>query len=563
MHKLTNCSLVLAGMVTMVGHASARDAANPNSGMVSPQANCEGLRGVVIDPGQIGVRSGVATVTDATAENELSATGTPTPYCKVLGTIAPLTQGASAIHFEVNLPSGWNRKFVMTGGGGFNGILLGGLGPLRDFPNGATTPMARGYVTASTDSGHQVSSRDDPEPARFALNEEMFRNFAYEGYKKTSDVARAVMKRYYGLPVRYSFYFGGSEGGREGVTMAQRYPRDFNGIVSVVPVISWTGLMSNFAAFLPPQRQQNGTIGPDQARLIASKVMASCDALDGIKDGAVSNYLGCHKAFSIESLICAPGQTAGTDCLSEAQIATLKSAYEPTTAPVQLVRGSLFYPGRLSGGEVQTSGDNLTRWLSTGKVPSNPLLPTDPRGVIYGSNFIRYVIARDPAFPVETYDPVRFASRLKEVSEMMDSTDPDLTPFFKAGGKLILRENAADSAQSPAVGFAYYQAVVDKLGQSTTDRFLRLYVSPSSSHGGAAFSLTTGAPLPTEHDLLADIDAWATVGHAPADALLQTSTSDKAPFVVRASRPLCRYPEYPHFNGGDQALAASYTCRKS
>lgn len=554
-------TIAIFGMVVIPAQALAKAPVRSVERIVAGSSDCAKLRDLRIEPGQIGVPSGAATITDAVQDTEPAASGPATPFCKVSGEIAPRTTGASPIRFEVNLPATWNRKFIMTGGGGFNGIVLGGRGLLRDAPNGIPTPLAKGYATASTDSGHQIASRDDPEPARFTLNDEMMRNFAFEAYKKTTDVARAVIQRYYGKPVRYSFYFGGSEGGREGVTMAQRYPNDFNGIVSVVPVISWTGLMNGFSRFIPPQAAEGG-IDRDQLQFFANSVMAACDGLDGIKDGVVSNYRACHRKFSVASLGCPP-KPGATRCMTDAQVATLKSAYEATSFPFAVSNGITSYPGRLFGGEIQVPGDNFARWVSVGKPVSVPLTPQDPRGAIYGSNFIRYVIARDADFDISKFDPAKFEARIKEVSALMDSTNPDLSAFRKHGGKLIIRENTGDNAQSPQAGFRYYESVVARMGQRMVDEFLRLYVSPASAHGGQAFSLTTGEAVPTQHDLLSDIDAWATSGRAPADRLEQVSTSASAPFEVRSARPMCRYPKYPHYTGGDRTKSASYSCRVS
>ena len=553
-------SVTAASLMALALAASAQSGRPATSAAVANDLDhCSSLRGARIDPSRIGIPSGAARVLDAVIDNEPASRGAATRYCKVTGEIAALTVGASVIHFQLNLPPSWNRKLVMTGGGGFNGIVLGGLGPLRDAPHGTATPLAKGYATASTDSGHQIASRDDSEPARFTLNDEMLRNFAFESYKKTTDVARALLQDYFGQRVRYTFYFGGSEGGREGLTMAQRYPSDFDGIVSVVPVISWTGLMSSFAALIPPQRN-GGLIDGDKAKVLAHAVMAKCDALDGIRDGVVSNYLGCRKTFSVGTLRCPQGAPPTDACFTDAQVATLEAAYEPTRLPFALSNGISSYPGRLSGGEVQVPGDNFMRWVSTGKPMAVPPSAADPRGAVYGSNFIRYLLARDANYDVANYDPAHFESRLRQVSALMDSTNPDLSPFLHHGGKLIIRENGGDTAQSPLAGFNYYKSVVRKMGKPTAERFLRLYVSPSSAHGGAAFSLTTGEPVPTEHDLLADIDAWVTAGKPPADELEQVATRATAPYDRLAARPMCRYPRYPRYVGGDRRKSASYRC---
>jgi feruloyl esterase len=258
------------------------------------------------------------------------------------------------------------------------------------------------------------------------------------------------------------------------------------------------------------------------------------------------------------------GLDTGDTCLSDAQLATLKAAYEPTILPFAVANGSTSYPGRLFGGEIQLGGEGTGRWISTGQVPTVPSsAATDARGVIYGNSYARYVIARDANFDVRTFDPLAFEARVKAVSELMDASNPDLSAFRARGGKLIIRENSGDVAQSPLAGINYFQSVVSKMGQANVDSFLRLYVSPASSHGGSAASLTTGVEVPTTHDLLGALDNWVGTGQPPADALVQVRNASTAPYTTLASRPMCRYPNYPQYVAGDALKAESYRCAVS
>ena len=138
---------------------------------------------------------------------------------------------------------------------------------------------------------------------------------------------------------------------------------------------------------------------------------------------------------------------------------------------------------------------------------------------------------------------------------------PDLRAFFARGGKLILRENAGDRAQSPVMGIEYYQSLVARLGQAEIDRSVRFYMSPASTHTGNARSATDKTAVPTMVDLLDPLDRWVTAGSVPADVLVQTRRAALPPFAVEASRPLCRYPGHPHYAGGDRLQASSYVCQ--
>jgi feruloyl esterase len=537
--------------------------ARPVPDAASLRTACPTLTGRTVAAADIGLPSAPATVT-AAAVVAATTGAAPTPeYCRVSGSIAATAAGADPIVFQVNLPLTWNEKAVMVGGGGFNGSLVNSLAPLRDAPAGQPLPITQGYAMFGTDSGHDAAAYNATDPGRFALNDEMFVNFAHASYKKVKDVAHSLMGSYYLRKPAKQYYYGGSEGGREGLMMAQRYPADFDGIVSVVPVIYWTGLFNGFINFSKPQFT-GGALSTAKISAFAKAVNDTCDALDGAADGVVSNYLACASKMNLQSLRCVAGADTGPGCLSDPQLATLQATYGPTVLPFAVANGSTTYPGRLFGGEIQLGGEGLGRWISTGVVPTVPTpLATDARGVIYGSSYARYVIARDANFDVRTFNPSAFEARIKAVSELMDASNPNLAAFRARGGKLIIRENTGDMAQSPMAGINYVQNVVSTMGQANVDSFLRLYVSPASSHGGTAASLTTGAEVPTTYDLLGALDGWVTSGQPPADALVQVRNATTAPFTTLASRPMCRYPNYPQYVSGDASKAESYRCAVS
>lgn len=515
---------------------------------------CAALAGQTVAASEIGLPSGAATVGSA----RLVAAGSGLPeHCQIQGSIAARTANADPIRFQLNLPVQWNGKALMYGGGGFNGVLVSGLTALRDAPAGTPLPLARGYATFGTDSGHDGASYPT-DPARFALDDEMFENFAFASYKKVKDAATVLMQRYYQRKPMQQYYFGGSEGGREGLMLAQRFPQDFDGIVSVVPVIQWNGLFNGFIGFTKPQFN-GGVLSPAKTRLIASAVNSACDALDGLADGVIQNYLACPAHFDVRSIRCAGGTDIGDSCLSDAQIATFNGAYAPTVLPFAVANGLTTYPGRLFGGEIQP-GEGIERWVSDGKKPGIGAVETEARGVVYGVSYARNVIARDPKLDLRQFDAAAYRARIQQVSAMIDATDPDLSAFLGRGGKLIIRENTGDMAQSPLAGIQYHERVVARMGPSNVDRFVRLYVSPASSHGGTAVSLTTGIPVPTTADLLTTLDEWTTGTRTPGDALVQVRNDTAPPYRTLASRPMCRYPGYPQFVSGDPLKAESYRC---
>ncbi len=532
---------------------------------------CAALEGRRVEPSRIGVPSAAATVSSArwmvSAAAALRPDGALQPaapdHCRLLGQIAPLDAKAPLIHFQLNLPRDWNGTTLQYGGGGFNGVLITGLAPLRDAPNAAPTPLARGYATFGTDSGHQASAYPATEVAAWALNEEARINFSHAAYKKVKDVAHALAADFYGREPRHSYFFGGSEGGREGLTMAQRYPADYDGIVSVVPVINYIGLNHSFLRAQLLQMANGGKDWIDAAHIkaIADGVTRACDALDGLEDGVANNYLACAAKFDPAAVRCG-GADAGARCLSAGQVAVVKAMYSPYRLIEPMANGVTEYPARLPGGE-GVAGGGWDVWVAGKAAPMLPVRPEASRQWLYGGNFIRYFIARDPNFDLTRYDPAQFRARLQEVSRLMDSTDPDLSRFFARGGKLIIRENASDLAQSAQAGMAYYRSVVGRFGQAKVDEHVRLYVSPASTHGGNARSTKDGAEVPTALDLLEVIDRWVVRSEAPADALTQVLDARTPPHAILASRPLCRFPHYPHYVGGDRLRAESYVCRDS
>jgi feruloyl esterase len=519
-------------------------------------APCTALAGRNIEPALIGLPSGPARIASATVERLPASTAAPEPtvaYCKVLGEIAPLDPAAPPIRFEVNLPEQWNGKAVQYDGGGFNGVLITGLDPLRDARRDTPVPVARGYATWGTDSGHDNAKL----PEAFALNAEALENYAFASYKKVRDTAIAIARARYGMTPRHVYYYGGSEGGREGITMAQRFPADFDGIVSAVPAINITaqmfaGLRNSIALM------GDGWLSPAKVKALHKAVLDACDTVDGLADGIVSRYAACRAAFDPKKLRCPNGDN--NNCLTDAQIAAVEAIHAPYALSFPLANGVTSYPGYNYGGEDQPGGMSL--WMTGTMAPTHPLPPSPTeQGLIWylGSSFVRYFIAADPDFDPRKFRPEDFRARIEHISALMDSTDPNLSRYAARGGKLILKENMSDHAVSPFNGINYYKSVVEKLGQASVDSFMRFYVTPGANHGGAGVSSVDGTALPQGVDLLDAIDGWADRGIAPG-SLVQVAQESKPPFAVTASRPMCRYPQWPRYMGGPPKDAASFSC---
>ena len=521
-------------------------------------APCPTLAGRNIDPALIGLPSGPARIASATVERLPASPAAPEPtvaYCKVLGEIAPVDPTAPLIRFEINLPEQWNGKAVQYGGGGFNGVLINGLDTLRDARLDTPVPVARGYATWGTDSGHDNAKL--AEIQAFALNGEALENYAYASYKKVRDTAIAIARAHYGMTPRRIYYYGGSEGGREGITMAQRFPADFDGIVSAVPAVNFTGL-GIAGARDGVALMGEGWLSPAKVKVLHKAVLDACDAADGLVDGIVSRYAACRAAFDPKKLGC-PDHRDSENCLSDGQIAAVETIHSAYTFPFPLANGITSYPGYNYGGEDQPGG--MVAWITGPKPPVYPILSSEEQGRLwyYGSGFVRYFIAGDPSFDPRKFRPEDFRARIEHISALMDSTDPNLSPYAARGGKLILKENMSDHAISPFNGINYYKSVVEKLGQAGVDSFMRFFVTPGANHGGAGVSSVDGTALPRGVDLLDAIDGWVDRGITPGP-FVQVAQESKPPFAVTASRPMCRYPQWPRYMGGPPKDAASFSC---
>lgn len=552
----------LAAAALLAGCASmTAPGASPTALGADPAAACAALA-APIPASAIGLASGGATINSATwvAASPLAvAERGPTPaarvtpatpaFCKVLGRIAPVNPSSPAIQFQVNLPASWNGRSLQYGGGGFNGTLISavGLPPAQRFDT--PSPLAQGFVTVGTDSGHQTGPTDIPQA--FALDDEALLNFAHASYKKVRDVSVALTRRAYGRAPDKLYFMGSSEGGREGLTMAQRYPADFDGILARVPVIAWTGLQhaglrDGLAA------RGEGWLSPAHTRLVHDAVLAACDAADGLADGLVADPVGCRQRFDVTALKCSGA--ANDRCLSEAQVKAVQTLHSPLRLSVDLANGVREYPGRGPGGEALPSfgptGGWQAWWLGTAP-PALPPVPANGIAWFYGAGAIQYFYARDPKADLLRYTPEAHAARVREVSALMDSTNPDLSAFRARGGKLVMLEHLSDYAQSPYAGIAYFESVQAKLGREATRSFARLYTAPGVDH--------VGSGAPANVDLLAVLTGWVERGHAP-EGLQVVEQEVKAPFPVKRALPLCEWPQWPRYQAGDTSQAASFRC---
>lgn len=542
--------VTMSAAVLLGGCGGGNDDDNNNTPIVAA-VSCAELAGRTIPAAQIGLPTGGATVTAATAVKSTDSGNTNGDYCKITGTIAPdatvAATGTPVINFQLNLPESWNGKSVHMGGGGYNGTVVTGTTAVSFAPG--SVPLAQGYATFGSDSGHVGTSAT----ADFALNEAALLNFGYQHLKKTRDTAFALIKLRYAKSPDKSYFAGASTGGREGMTVVERFPADYDGVIANAPAIYFwgmrlIGIRIGQAAYTAP----GGFISTAKLDLLRKTAIDVCDSDDGAADRIISNVEACRskQAAIIAQLRCPNGTDTGATCLSDAQLNTARTISDDLVLPYQLAFGVSRYPGYNL-----FQGADFGHGLGMGNSATAVSPPTvAANGYLYtqGDNYLKYLITKDPAFSSLAFDinsPGRYQQRLVESSDVVGAMNPDTSAFRARGGKLIVLQGLADDAVSPNGTIAYYQDQVGRYGQSAVSSFFRLYAVPGFGHGIGEF-------VPS-WDAMGALDRWVSQGNAP-ETLVGTDTNTA---TNGRSRPLCVYPSFPRYSGnGDLNAAASYRC---
>jgi feruloyl esterase len=549
MLRLTFLASGIALLVAGCGGSDDNEPATPVAAVVAAAVDCADLTGKTVPAASIGLPTGGATVTSAAVVAATDANNTNGEYCKVLGKISPAPAaavGTPDINFQLNLPSNWNGKTVHMGGGGYNGTVVTGLTAVSFAPG--TAPLSQGYATFGSDSGHTGNSGT----ADFALNEAAIANFGYEHLKKTKDTAFSIINlRYAKAPVK-SYFAGASTGGREGMTAAQRYPQEYDGIIANAPAINFSGVRLQGVKIGQAAYGPGGFINPAKQRLILKTAIDACDLDDGAADRIVSNVEACRakSAAILTALTCISGNDEGDTCLSAAQVRTVRAISDDLVLPYQLA-----YDVNRHQGYNILQGADFSGSLGLGSSPtvqSPPTFATNGYLFSQGDNYLKYFITKNPSLNSLAFDlsnPGGFLPRLVEMSSVVGAMNPDLSGFLARGGKLLVLHGLADEVISPNPTIAYYKAQVAKWGQAAVDTFWRFYTVPGFGHGSGAF-------VPS-WDAMGALDRWVTDGAAPG-VLVGTDTNRA---TLGRSRPLCPYPTYPRYGGsGSIDNASNYAC---
>jgi feruloyl esterase len=459
-------------------------------------------------------------------------------FCRVVVHAHPSVD--SDIILEVWMPvTGWNGKLQGIGNGGFAGLI-------DYFELG--TAVAKGYAATATDTGHAGS----PIDAEWALGHpDKIIDFGHRGVHDMTRIAKIAVQQFYGAAPLHSYFAGCSDGGREALMEAQRYPLDYDGILAGAPANYWTALLSMAAVDV-----QALTATPDsfipQSKIpaIGGAVRAACDSLDGVRDGVVSDPRQCQ--FDPASIECKPGSDAAT-CLTVPQVTALKAIY----AGLQDSSGHSIFPGYLPGGEEGQGGWGL--WI-TGPAPGRSLMAA------FGNGYFTDMVFNDPHWEMKSFslESGMKTAQLK-TAEALDAVSPDLTSFQAHGGKLILYHGWNDPAIPARNTVQYYDSLKEKMGENATDAFVRLYMLPGVQHCGGGPGAddigSTGASTSSDpgHNVRLALEAWVEKGTAPK-SFIATKSEDEG-HSTSMTRLVCSYPEASKYNGaGDPNSASSYSC---
>jgi Tannase and feruloyl esterase len=510
--------------------------------------HCAELAGAVLPPELIALPSAGAQI-DSAAMVGATAPGNQQggEYCRITGRIKALEATTPDIRFDLNLPRRWNGRALQIGGGGYNGVVVSGTGVMPFSPDRA--PLAQGYATFGDDSGHV----GDSSLAVFGLVDEAVTNFGYAHLKKTHDVALALIQRAYGKPPQRMYFAGGSTGGREGYTVMQRYPDDYDGVIANSPALNFSGVrLLGVKLGHAEYATHGGFIPPPLLEHVYQRTLEVCDRLDGAADGIVSNVEACRKQepVIIDSLRCTADSPSTNECLTDAQLATLFVMRDGLTLPYKLAWDIGGYRGYNL-----FQGTHLTGLLGLAHQPERLPVPTFfGNGYLFaqGDGYVRYFVTRDANFDSLKFDPQnpgKYVAQLVALSQTIGAMNPDLSRYIAHGGKLITLQGLADEVISPNQTIGYYEALIDRFGTDQVNGFMRLYMVPGFQHGGGVF-------IPSV-DLLGALDNWVTHDVAPETL----TATDIAPATNGRSRPLCRYPLFPRYAGkGNVNLAGSFTC---
>jgi hypothetical protein len=453
------------------------------------------------------------------------------------------------IGFELRLPQDWSGRFYFQGGGGYDGLVREAVGPYNPGLNAQVNALSRGFAVVTTDGGHLGTD------ASFGLDPQARIDHAYNAYDVTAVTAKALIGDFYGRGPDYSYVVACSGGGRHGMMFSQRFPTYFDGVISAAPAMKVAKGASISAIW---ETQTYTEIAPKDASgapilsrafsdadlaLLSDTILRSCDAKDGLADGLIDNPRSCD--FDPAVLQCLGAKT--DSCLSAEQVAALQKGFG---GPQDSAGRQLYSTWPYDSGISAPDWRNWKLGTSTTSVPNSRFVT-----LIFDAARNQFFTPPDPTFDFFQFnfdtDPARFDA----YAALYDtSSDVNLTPFKRGGGKILFWHGVSDPIFSANDTIDYYERLVNANGGlRKAGKFARLFLVPGMTH-------CSGGPALTDFDPLSAIVDWVEKG-SPPRSILARGTPTAFP---GRSRPLCPYPQQPRYTGtGSIEEAANFTCRRA
>ncbi|MBO9519342.1 MAG: tannase/feruloyl esterase family alpha/beta hydrolase [Porphyrobacter sp.] len=463
-------------------------------------------------------------------------------HCRVRATINPrVGQGGRdfGIGFELRLPVDWNGRFLFQGGGGMDGVVQPAIGSIANSTKGPA--LQHGFAVVSTDAGHSGS----PIDASFGLDQQARIDYAYNALDKVTIEAKRLVAAFYNEAPRFSYMLGCSNGGRQALTFAQRMPLHYDGIVAGAPAMRFSGLAigqvwnQQVMSRIAPKDDQGRPIvsrafSDTDLRLVRDAVLKRCDAKDGLADGLINDWRRCE--FDPAELTCRAGKTDG--CLAADQVEALRELYRGPLAPDGR---SVYGPFTFDTGIASAAWRGIRLGTSETGI-------SNAGDATLGAGQLRLYQLTPPAAdydPFERYDLAEILRRVRYTAAMGDADSPYLSTFA-SHGKMIVYNGLSDQGMATPVIADWYEKMIEATGVAGREA-VRLFAVPGMLHCG-------GGEATDEFEMLDAIVDWVERGKAP-DRIIATSKA-----MPGISRPLCPYPQFATYRGGETSSAESFVC---
>lgn len=459
-------------------------------------------------------------------------------HCLVRGVLDPRV-GVGGVKyglgFELRLPANWNGRFLFQGGGGLDGAVLPAIGLV---PAGGSLALTRGFAVISSDGGHEG------QDASFAADQQARLDYAYAGLGPIATLGQSLIRRYYGRSARDSYFAGCSNGGREAMMVAERFPDLFNGIVAGDPGFNLSAAaiaemwnVKHLLAIAP--RDVHGAPILSQALtqgdldLVSKTVLQVCDAQDGLRDGMINDVAACH--FDPRQLLCKAGSSH--DCLSEPKVRALEAIFG---GPKDSAGHALYSDWPFDAG-IDTPGWRI--W----KLGTSPTGVPNALDATLGVESMRhyFMTPPDPQMTPMTLDFDRARQATAQTAALNDATGTFFSSYIARGGKLIIYQGMSDPVFSADAIIAWYRQLMAQYRQP--QQWARLFLVPGMNHCG-------GGPATDQFDALTAVVRWTEDGEAPARIIAHGAA------FPGVTRPLCPYPKYARYRSGKPAAEQSFVC---